>query len=104
MTIKDLRAEMGLSLEEFSERVGLNSRGRMSVIERENACSFRVALAIEAMSAGADGVPRINAADLNDDVKAARHGVVVTAPAVGASPGKADENSRDVPAGAARAA
>jgi len=71
MKISELRRELGLSLEEMSRRVGLNSRGRMSVIEREGRCSFAVALAIEALSDG-----RINAGDLNDDVKAARHALL----------------------------
>ncbi|MFO6447841.1 hypothetical protein ACLBKU_11905 [Erythrobacter sp. NE805] len=67
-TIAELRSEMGLSLEQFAARVGLQSRGRMSVIEREGRCSLDVALAIEALSGG-----RIDAAELSDDVKAARH-------------------------------
>lgn len=67
MDIAALRAEMGLSLEEFASRIGLASRGRMSVIEREGRCSLEVALKIEALSGG-----RIDAADLSDDVRAAR--------------------------------
>lgn len=87
-TIAQLRAELGLSLEQFAERVGLQSRGRMSVIEREGRCSLDVALAIEALSGG-----RIDAALLNDDVKAARHGVGITPPAAGLSAGNAGGNS-----------
>ena len=75
LTIAELRSEMGLSLEQFAERVGLQSRGRMSVIEREGRCSLDVALAVEALSEG-----RIDASDLNDDVRAARHGVRDTTP------------------------
>ena len=70
MLIAELRAEMGLSLEEFAARLGLASRGRMSVIERENRCSLRVALAIEDLAKG-----RIDAGDLSEEVKAARHGL-----------------------------
>lgn len=88
MDIASLRAEMGLSLEEFAGRVGLASRGRMSVIERENRCSLDVALKIEALSDG-----RIDAADLSDDVRAARHGRTVSADALAPSAGKAGELS-----------
>jgi DNA-binding XRE family transcriptional regulator len=73
LSIAELRAELGLSLEQFAERVGLQSRGRMSVIEREGRCPLGVALRIETLSEG-----RIDAADLNEDVKAARHAVLVT--------------------------
>lgn len=69
MEIADLRAEMALSLEEFAARIGLASRGRMSVIEREGRCSLEVALRIEKLSGG-----RIDAANLSDDVRAARAG------------------------------
>lgn len=71
MKIADLRAEMGLSLEEFAARIGLASRGRMSVIEREERCALSVALRIEELSAG-----RIDAAALSDDVRAAREACV----------------------------
>lgn len=67
MKIADLRNELGLSLEAFAERVGLQSKGRMSMIERENRCSLAVALRIEELSEG-----RIDAAGLSDDVHAAR--------------------------------
>lgn len=67
MLIADLRKELDLSLEAFGARVGIASRGRMSVIERENQCSLAVALAIEELSEG-----RIDAAGLNDDVRRAR--------------------------------
>ena len=73
-TIARLRAELGLSLEQMAERVGLQSRGRMSVIEREGRCSLDVALAIETLSGG-----RIDAGDLNEDVRAARHGLLNSA-------------------------
>lgn len=67
LSIADLRKELDLSLEAFGERIGLASKGNVSVIERDNRCSPTVALAIEALSGG-----RINASDLNDVVAAAR--------------------------------
>lgn len=88
-TIADLRAELGLSLEQFAERVGLQSRGRMSVIEREGRCSLDVALQIEALAEG-----RIDAADLNEDVKAARHGLGDTSARADLSAGNAGSDSR----------
>lgn len=67
-TIADLRAELGLSLEAFGERIGLSSKGNVSLIERGRLTpSLSVALAIEKLSGG-----RIDAATLNDDVRAAR--------------------------------
>jgi DNA-binding XRE family transcriptional regulator len=78
LSIAELRAELGLSLEQFAERVGLQSRGRMSVIEREGRCSLEVALAIEALSTGPDGLPRIDAGGLCEGVRAARHAVLIT--------------------------
>lgn len=74
MKIVDLRKEMGLSLEAFADRIGLQSKGRMSIIERENSCSLAVALRIEALSGG-----RIDAADLSEDVHAARLAIVDSA-------------------------
>lgn len=68
LTIADLRAELGLSLEAFGERIGLLSKGNVSMIERGLLTpSLPVALAIEDLSGG-----RIDAATLNDDVRAAR--------------------------------
>jgi hypothetical protein len=72
MLIADLRTEMKLSLEAFAALIGLQSRGRMSVIERENRCSLKVALEIERLSGG-----RIDAADLSDDVRLSRHGAAI---------------------------
>jgi len=64
MQIADLRAELGLTLEQMAARVGLASKGQLSLIERgDGRCSIKVALAIEALSAG-----RISAASLNSDV------------------------------------
>ena len=75
MQIADLRTELGLSLEAFAAKVGIQSRGRMSVIERENRCALRVALAIERLSDG-----RVDAAGLCEEVRAARHGMASIAP------------------------
>lgn len=71
LTIAALRSEMGLSLEDFGKRIGLSSKGNVSLIERGHSpVSLSVALAIEAISDG-----RIDAAALNDDVRAARAAV-----------------------------
>lgn len=67
MLIADLRTELGLSLEALGAKVGIASRGRMSVIERENRCSLDVALALEKLSDG-----RLDAASICDDVRRAR--------------------------------
>jgi predicted transcriptional regulator len=88
MQIADLRNEMELSLEAFAALVGIQSRGRMSVIERENRCALRVALAIEELSTG-----RIDAADLCDDVRKARHAVLDIAKPVGVSTGNINDLS-----------
>lgn len=90
-SIADLRAELGLSLEQFAERVGLQSRGRMSVIEREGRCSLDVALAIEALSGG-----RIDAGALNEDVKAARHGFTGSPATLPVSSGNSGDLSRQL--------
>lgn len=83
-TVKSLRKEMGLTQEEFSRRVGLNSGGRLSCVERGIApCPLRVALKIESLSDG-----RIDAADLCDDVKLARHGKRFTSATATPSNGK----------------
>ena len=88
MNIADFRSELGLSLESFAAQLGLQSRGRMSVIERENRCSLEVALKIEELSGG-----RVDAASLNSDVRAARHGLSDTAARHDASTGQIDETS-----------
>lgn len=83
MNIAELRAEMGVSQEEFAALIGLSSKGNVSIIERENRCGLRVALKIEQLSAG-----RIDAASLNDEVRVSRHGLdhVVVDSLVAASP------------------
>lgn len=64
MTISELRAELGLSLEAFAKAVGLSSKGYASDLEKGQAtCSVRVALEIERLSGG-----RIAANSLNADV------------------------------------
>lgn len=63
MTIAELRAELGLSLEAFANAVGLSSKGYAHALEQGGSCSVRVALEIEKLSGG-----RIAAASLNPDV------------------------------------
>jgi len=64
MQIADLRKELGLSLTDFAERVGLSSKGYASQLERgEVTCSVKIALEIERLSNG-----RIAASGLNPDV------------------------------------
>ncbi|HKT85613.1 MAG TPA: hypothetical protein VJQ77_05955 [Novosphingobium sp.] len=87
MKIADLRTELGLSLEAFAAEIGLQSRGRMSVIERENRCSLDVALRIEDLSGG-----RIDAAELSEDVRKARHGLGDTGSEDAPSPDVAMQN------------
>jgi DNA-binding XRE family transcriptional regulator len=71
MQISDLRAELGLSLEEFAVRIGLSSKGYASELERGGRCSLTVALAVERLSSG-----RIDAAALNSDVAEARRALM----------------------------
>lgn len=78
--IAELRAELGLTQEEFGARIGLANKASVSLLEsrRREQCSVDVALAIEALSVRADlngGAPRIDAARLNEDVRKARHGL-----------------------------
>ena len=72
LTIASLRAELGLTLADFGERIGL-SKSQTHDAEATNRTSLRVAVEIEALSEG-----RIDAADLNDDVRKARHGIAIT--------------------------
>lgn len=89
MKIAELRAEMGLTLEEFAARVGQKSRGRMSVIEAENRCSLPVALAIEELSGC-----RIDAAELCEDVRRARSGLCVDHAAADSDAAGADDTGK----------
>jgi transcriptional regulator with XRE-family HTH domain len=71
MTILELRKERGESQAEFGLSLGLNA-SKVSEIETGlRPVSLRVALKIEELSI-LDGVPRIDAAALNDDVARAR--------------------------------
>lgn len=67
ISIADLRTELGDTLQQFGLRIGIASKGNVSVFERENRCPLAPALRLEELSGG-----RIDAADLNDDVRAAR--------------------------------
>jgi DNA-binding XRE family transcriptional regulator len=88
-TIETLRRELGLNQADFAGRIGLANKASVSLLERGGPCSLPVALAIEALSAG-----RIDAADLNQDVKAARHAVLDSSAVANVSPGKVAGNSR----------
>lgn len=65
--IRALRHEMGLTLADFADLVGLKGKSSMSAVERSGLASLPVALRIEALSGG-----RIDAATLNDDVARSR--------------------------------
>lgn len=53
MDIASLRAELGLSQEEFARAIGLTSKGQVSLLERGlQPASVPVALAIERLSDG----------------------------------------------------
>lgn len=91
LSIRDLRLELGLTLDQFGEKVGLSSKGQLSLIERNGGpCSVRVAVAIETLSGG-----RIDASTLNDDVRLSRaavHAAVDTIAGAASSPDKAGDN------------
>lgn len=90
LQIAALRQERGESLAEFAFAVGCTSKGRMSEIERGLASpTVAQAVRLEQLSEG-----RIDAAELNEDVRAARHGLTLSPPAPGLSPGKTSGNSR----------
>jgi DNA-binding XRE family transcriptional regulator len=89
LTIEALRRELGLNQAEFALRIGLANKASVSLLERGGPCSLPVALAIEALSNG-----RIDACALNEDVRAARHGVVITSAMPAPSAGKIDGVSR----------
>jgi transcriptional regulator with XRE-family HTH domain len=63
-----LRRGLGLNQAEFALRIGLANKASVSLLERGGPCSLPVALRLEQLSEG-----RIDAAALNDDVRAARH-------------------------------
>lgn len=102
--IAELRAEKRWSQQRIGEEIGCFSRGRMSEIEAgKRRPTVSQAIAIEYLSRGADGVARIDAAALNDDVAAARarcecplvHGDPNKPAAPGPSTGQNREMSRD---------
>jgi DNA-binding XRE family transcriptional regulator len=68
ITIASLRKELGLTLDELAEQLGISSKGYLSQIERGVIdCSLSIALRIEEFSGG-----RIDAASLSRDVSMAR--------------------------------
>lgn len=95
LSIADLRRELGLTLAEMGERVGL-SKSQMHDAEAKNRASLGVALRIEELSGG-----RIDAAAINEDVRLARHGLPDTAETEGSSPGKGGEISPESGGGSA---
>lgn len=86
LSIAELRNELGLSLAEMGARIGV-SKSQMHDIERRNAATLRVALALETMAPG-----RIDAAAICEDVRLARHGAGDSANLAEVSQGKAGEN------------
>jgi transcriptional regulator with XRE-family HTH domain len=80
--VRALRKGLGLTLAEMGERVGI-SKSQMHEVERSGRASLPVALEIERLSVAAmadavDGVGVIDAADLSEDVRKARHAVRTT--------------------------
>lgn len=74
MNIASLRHELGLSLGEFAQKLGLKSKGYVSQLERGDVrCSVSTALALERLSGG-----RLDAASLNDDVAQVRRAPPLT--------------------------
>lgn len=71
LAVAALRQELGLTQQEFGERIGLPNKTSVSLLEsgKRPNISARVAVAIETLSGN-----RIDAADLSEDVKLARHG------------------------------
>jgi transcriptional regulator with XRE-family HTH domain len=86
ISIADLRTELGITLAEMGQMVGL-SKSQMHDVERRNAASLRVAVALEQLAGG-----RIDAVALCADVLLARHGQTDTAEMAAMSPGKSVDN------------
>ena len=87
--IREWRTGRDLSLSEFADALGV-AKGKVSEMERDLfRPGVKVALAIEALSEG-----RIDAGDLNDDVRAARHAIRDSFAAAPASTGNIGESSR----------
>ena len=71
--IASLRATRGETLEQFGAAIGVSSKGRISEMENGlRRVTVRQALAIERLAAETPGAVEIDAADLNEDVAAAR--------------------------------
>lgn len=87
--IREWRTARQLSLSDFADAIGM-SKGKVSEMERD---LFRpgvtAALAIEELSEG-----RIDAAELNDDVRRSRHALMGSAALAPASTGNIGESSR----------
>lgn len=72
ITIHDLRKSLGMNQQEFGVAIDIKSKGLVSLIENGKASpTVSQALKIEALSIQ-DGAARIDAAQLNDDVRSAR--------------------------------
>lgn len=84
-----LRASLGETGEQFGQRIGL-SKSKVSELENGRfRPSAKVAVTLEELSGG-----QIDAADLCDDVRVARHGLGVSTEMAETSPGKSGENSQ----------
>ena len=97
LTISELRRELGLTQAEFGARIGLANKASVSLLENGHRpkASLNVALAIEALAEG-----RIDAADLCEDVRRAREGVVLDHAATGnPAGGAAATGQTGVPSG-----
>lgn len=105
--IAALRLQLGLTQEEFGARIGLQTKGSVSLVERGlKAVSPDVALAIETLSAGA-----IDASSLNEIIAKARgvewagvHGLPNSADGDDLSRGKGGDNFPHCSAAAPNAA
>lgn len=87
--IRGWRTARALSLSDFAEAIGM-SKGKVSEMERDLfAPGVKAALEIERLSGGA-----IDAGELNEDVRAARHAVVGSGAAAPASTGNIAQSSR----------
>ena len=91
LTIAALRAELGLTQQEFGERIGLRNKTSISLLEsgKRPDCSAKVAVAIEELSR-VGGAARIDAARLSEDVRLAREGMGALHPASTNSKGAQD--------------
>jgi len=82
LSVSGFRAELGFTLAELGEKIGL-SKSQMHEVERTERASLRVALRLEELSSG-----RIDASNLSDDVRLSRHALTVTAESAEASTGQ----------------